>query len=67
MSRGKRSAEPLHWVEVRDSDEQLTGWYATQGSTITVRWPDGSTRTARASTSSNQGLAMLMLSEGPKP
>ena len=66
MSKKSRLSEPLSWAEVSSSDGKLLGRYAVDKGIIIVRSAKGWEKRAMASRGGgNEGLALLILSEGP--
>jgi hypothetical protein len=69
MARRPKRTEPLYWNDVvdRDTMEKL-GSYAVDGRMIIVRSAKGWEKSAMSSAGgANEGLARLILSEGPPP
>jgi hypothetical protein len=66
VTRRPKRKEPLHWNEVKSDSGELLGTYAIDGTIIIVRSAKGwEKQTGKSGANDNDGLARLILSEGP--
>ena len=69
MARSRKQRQPLYWTDVTDKDGgKVLGRYAVEDGIIIVQSAKGwEKRTHASHGGSNDGLAFLILSEGPPP
>jgi hypothetical protein len=66
MARRPKHSEPLYWADVKSDDGTVLGSYAVDRGIIIVRSATGwEKKTHSSAGGSNEGLARLILSEGP--